>query len=164
MRRPSNELALLILLGAGARSSAAQSRLVYFPLDSATVVRLHLFRGGTVSGELLQPFASDSSQFVTCAARPNRCRWNLSRYRRVTDTIDVRRVDLRRGGRTAQGALVGMGVLLGGSAAFCALTDTGGCDPAKGGYFSYVALPSALVGAALGALVGARVPKREPAP
>jgi hypothetical protein len=45
-------------------------------------------------------------------------------------------------------------VTIAAAAVFCALTDTGGCDPAKGGFFSYVLLPAGLVGAGVGALVG----------
>ena len=167
MRRRCIELGLwAILAGSTPAAATAQSQLVYFPIDSGTVVRLHPLRtgGASISGALLEPFAPESTRFVYCAARPGPCRWNLAHYRRVTLAADVRRVDVRRGTRSAQGALIGMGLLVGGSAAFCALTDTGGCDPASGGFISYVALPSALVGAAIGALIGGGVPKWEPAP
>jgi hypothetical protein len=167
VRRRCIELGLFGILLAGTPAAApAQAQLVYFPLDSGTVVRLHPLRAGgaTISGALLEPFAPESTRFVYCAARPGPCRWNLAQHRRITLAADVRRVDVRRGSRSTQGALIGMAVLVGGSAAFCALTDTGGCDPADGGFISYVALPSALLGAAIGAVIGGGVPKWQPAP
>ncbi|MBI1967730.1 MAG: hypothetical protein HYS40_07055 [Gemmatimonadetes bacterium] len=161
MRRRCIERACAALLAAAPVSA---QQLVYLPLDSATVVRLHLLRGGTVSGRLLVPFGPDSTRFTWCPAGRGGCRWDAGRTRRLTPAADVRRVDVRRGSRSTQGAVIGGAVLVGVAATFCALTDTGGCDPARGGFLSYVALPTALVGSGIGAIVGGGIPKWEEAP
>lgn len=143
-------------------ATPAGAQLVYIPLDSATIVRLHLARGERVSGRLLAPFGPDSTRFVWCPARRAACRPDARP--RVTPAAQVRRVEVRRGHRSKQGAVIGAVTLVGAAATYCALTNTGDCDPSRGGFVSFVALPTALVGAALGAVVGSSVPKWAPAP
>ena len=161
MRSRCIELACAALLAA---APAAAQQLVYIPLDSATVVRLHLLRGGTISARLLVPFGPDSTRFTWCLAGRGGRRRDAARTRRVTPATEVARVDVHRGNRSTHGAVFGAVALVGAAATFCAITNTGGCDPARGGFFSYVALPTALVGAAVGAIVGGGIPKWEQAP
>lgn len=156
---PVVSLLCAILMVAAAPAPAQQ--LVYLPLDSATAIRLHLLRGGTVPGRLLIPFGPDSARFIYCPGARGGCR---SAAPQVMPAAQVRRVDVRRGSRATQGVVVGAAVLVGAAAAFCALTDTGGCDPARGGFVSYVVLPTALVGGAVGAIVGGGISKWEQAP
>lgn len=67
-------------------------------------------------------------------------------------------------GATWRLAAATVGIAFAAASGFGAATDTGGCDPAKGGFFSYVLLPAALVGAGIGALVGGSITVWAPAP
>jgi hypothetical protein len=143
---------------------SAQGGLVYLPLDSSSVIRLHLTGGRRVTGRLLAPFGPDSTRFVWCAGVRGPCGADARSGARVTPAADVTRVETRRGHRAARGAVVGAIAAAVGAAAVCAATDVGGCDPAKGGFFSYVLLPTALAGAGVGAIVGAGISVWERAP
>ncbi len=145
------------LLASGPGPLVAQEQLLYLPLDSATTVRLHLTDGRRIAGRLVQPFGPDSTRFVYCAGTRGPCGGTGAGVVRATPAPDVTRVDVRHGTRVARGATIGAGAAIGAAAVFCALTDRGGCDPAKGGFFSYVVLPTGLVGAGLGALIGSSV-------
>lgn len=140
----------------------AQDRLLYLPLDSATAVRLRLTDGRRVTGRLVQPFGPDSTRFVYC--RGERARCPAAGAVRVTPAADVTRVETRRGSRASRGAALGALVAAASASAFCAVTDTGGCDPAKGSFFGYVLVPAALVGAGIGALAGGSITVWAPAP
>ena len=140
----------------------AQDRLLYLPLDSATTVRLRLTDGRRVTGRLVQPFGPDSTRFAYCPGEHARCPGAVAV--RVTPAADVTRVETRRGSRASRGAALGAVAAAAAASAFCAVTDTGGCDPAKGGFFGYVLLPAALVGAGIGALVGSSITVWAPAP
>lgn len=155
LRRGAARTVALLLLGGAPLS--AQDPLLYLPLDSATTVRLHLTDGRRITGRLVAPFAPDSTRFVYCASAHGPCGGVGASRVRVVPITDVTAVETRRGSRATPGALIGALVTVGGAAIFCALTDTGGCDPAHGGFFSYVLLPAALTGAGLGALVGSSI-------
>lgn len=140
-------------------------KLVYLPLDSATVVRLHFLRGGRVTGRLLAPLGPDSTTIAFCRVRRTQCSTQGPVPERLTVPVTaVTRVDVRRGTRTTEGAIAGAFIMIGAAATFCALTDTRGCDPSHGGFISYVALPTAVVGAGIGALFGGSVTRWEQAP
>lgn len=162
MRRVSAGLVVALAL---ARPAAlpAQDRLLYLPLDSATAVRLRLTDGRRVTGRLVQPFGPDSSRFVYCPGERARCPSAAAGAVRVTPAADVTRVETRRGSRASRGASLGAVVAAASASAFCAVTDTGGCDPAKGSFFGYVLVPAALVGAGIGALVGGSITVWAPA-
>ncbi len=121
-------------------------------------MRLGLAGGSRVTGRLVVPYGPDSSSFVYCPGLYGPCQGTSTRRVRTVPTAEVVLVETRRGSRATRGAVVGALVSAGGAAVFCALTDTGGCDPARGGYFSYVLLPAALAGAGIGALIGATIP------
>jgi len=142
----------------------AQDRLLYLPLDSATAVRLRLMDGRRVTGRLVQPFGPDSTRFVYCPGARAWCPADGAGAVRVTPASDVTRVETRRGTRASRGAALGALTAAAAASAFCAVTDTGGCDPAKGSFFGYVLLPAALVGAGVGALVGGSIVVWGPAP
>ena len=142
----------------------AQEPLLYLPLDSATAVRLRLTDGRRVTGRLVQPFGRDSTRFVYCPGERAWCPADGAGAVRVTPAADVTRVETRRGTRASRGAVLGAVAGAAAASAFCAVTDTGGCDPAKGSFFGYVLLPAALVGAGVGALVGGSIAVWGPAP
>jgi len=143
--------AVLLAAFALARPSAlpAQDRLLYLPLDSATAVRLRLTDGRRVTGHLVQPFGPDSTRFVYCPGERARCPAAGAGAFRVTPAADVTRVETRRGSRASRGAALGAVAAAAGASAFCAVTDTGGCDPVKGSFFGYVLVPGALVGSSI---------------
>lgn len=142
----------------------AQDRLLYLPLDSATVVRLGLTDGRRITGRLVRPFGPDSTRFVYCPGERRWCPADDAGAIRATPASDVTRVETRRGSRASRGAALGAVAAAAAASAFCAVTDTGGCDPAKGSFFGYVLLPAALVGAGVGALVGGSISVWGPAP
>jgi hypothetical protein len=144
--------------------AAAQQRLVYTTLDSAAAVRLTLTSGWRVTARLFAPFGPDSSRIVYCPGLRSRCGPGTATAPRVAPATGVTLIETRRGTRAPRGALIGAGVVVGVAAAFCALTDTGGCDPARGGFFSYVVLPAGLIGAGIGAVIGGSVSVWAPAP
>jgi len=151
---------VVLLSGAvlAAQAPPAGEPLLYLPLDSATTVRLGLVGGGRIVGRLVAPYGPDSSRFVYCPGMYRPCRGADAGRVRAVPAAEVALVETRRGSRATRGAVAGALVAAGGAAVFCALTDTGGCDPAKGGYFSYVLLPAALAGAGIGALIGGTIP------
>lgn len=155
--RPPLATGALLLSGRllAAQAAVTHAPLLYLPLDSATTVRLQLADGQRVTGRLVAPFGPDSTRFLLCPGTHGPC--GGARSVRGVPAADVTAVETRRGSRTTRGAFIGALVAAGGAAIFCALTDTGGCDPAKGGYFSYVLLPTALAGAGVGALVGSSI-------
>jgi hypothetical protein len=112
----------------------------------------------------VQPFGPDSTRFVYCPGERARCPAADAGAFRVTPAADVTRVETRRGSRASRGAALGAVAAAAGASAFCAVTDTGGCDPAKGSFFGYVLVPAALVGAGIGALVGSSISVWAPAP
>lgn len=146
-----------LVLVSGGRPVASQESLLYVPLDSATAVRLHLANGRRVTGRLVAPFGPDSTRFAYCPGVRGPCATTERSAVRVLPAAAVTAVDTRRGSRATRGALLGALAAAGGAAAFCALTDTGGCDPARGGFFSYVLLPTTLAGAGVGALIGGSI-------
>lgn len=162
--------AALLLAGVGAltpRGAVAQvpdMKLIYLPLDSATVVRLHFLRGERVAGRLLAPFGPDSTTLVYCQVKRSTCLSSAGENRHAAPAAELTRIDIRRGTRSTEGAIAGALILIGGAATFCALTDTRGCDPSHGGFLSYVVLPTALVGAGIGAILGGGVSRWEQAP
>lgn len=159
-------VAALLALGPGAlRAQVPDLKLVYLPLDSATVVRLHFLRGGRVTGRLLTPLGPDSTTIAFCRVRRTQCGTGGPVAERLTVPVTaVTRIDVRRGSRSTEGAIAGAFIMIGAAATFCALTDTRGCDPSHGGFVSYVVLPTAVVGAGIGALFGGSVTRWEQAP
>lgn len=143
-----------LLLAATPAASAAQLKLLYVPLDSGAVVRLFMADGRRETGRLLALFHPDSTRFVYCPGLRTRCDGVDRAAPRTLGVERVVRVETRRGHRAVMGAIVGLGVALGVTAGACALVEGLGCDPARGGFFSYAALPAGLGGAALGALIG----------
>jgi len=163
-RTPAGVVVIAALALARPAAVAAQDRLLYLPLDSATAVRLRLMDGRRVTGRLVRPFGPDSARFVYCPGTRPWCPEDGPGAVRTTPAADVARVETRRGSRTRRGAALGAIATAAGASAFCAVTDAGGCDPAKGGFFSYVLLPAALVGAGVGAIVGGSIAVWGPAP
>jgi hypothetical protein len=161
---PAGVVVVAALAFARPAALRAQDRLLYLPLDSATAVRLRLTDGRRVTGRLVRPFGPDSTRFVYCPGQRARCPAEGAGAVRHTPASDVTRVETRRGSRASHGAALGAVGAVAAASAFCAVTDTGGCDPAKGGFFSYVLLPAALVGAGVGAIVGGSIAVWGPAP
>ena len=85
----------------------AQDRLLYLPLDSATVVRLGLTDGRRITGRLVRPFGPDSTRFVYCPGERRWCPADDAGAIRVTPASDVTRVETRRGSRASRGAALG---------------------------------------------------------
>ncbi len=172
MRKHSIEL-LALTLAAG--RLVAQQPLVTQPLDSASVVRLHLARGGPVQVVLLAPFAPEST-VVTYAPPPYReCGVPRAACQFRTPVTDVRAIEVPRGNRAGRGALIGAGV--GGALGFAlglavagnetcvTYPSMGGCNgPSNIAVVSATTFVGAALGAALGALFGLGSPAWGPAP
>ncbi len=163
MRPPSIESAVVLTLLC-VPGAVAQQGLVTRPLDSASVVRLRLARGGPVEAVLVAPFAPESSA-VTYAPPPLRdCGVPRAVCRFRTPVADVRAIEIPRGHRAGRGALIGagigggLGLALGLAVAGnepCVALPGASCDqPGDFALVSLTTLTGAALGAGLGALLG----------
>ena len=99
----------LVLLTIAAGPLAAQGTPVHQPLDSGTVVRLDW--GGTKQvGRLLAPLERTSPAIVFCRYASSGCLQAGAAAAQTRLTQDLVQVEVRRGVRTARGALWGAGV------------------------------------------------------
>ncbi len=171
MRKHSIEL-LALTLAAG--RLVAQQPLVTQPLDSASVVRLHLARGGPVQVVLLAPFAPEST-VVTYGPPPYReCGVPRAACQFRTPVTDVRAIEVPRGNRAGRGALIGagiggglgfaLGLAIAGSQSECTGVGPCGGGPSDAAVVSATTFVGAALGAALGALFGLGSPAWGPAP
>lgn len=90
-------------------AAAAQQPPGTWPLDSGSVVRLHLRPRGVQTGKLLTPMARDSTTWRFCVYPAPRCVPSGPRYVELP-AADVSTVELHRGTRWATGALIGTGI------------------------------------------------------
>jgi hypothetical protein len=123
-------------------------------LDSSTVVRLH-WPEGREKGRLLAPLRWDSDVVRYCRYPSFICGEATSNPPRVRAVSDLARLEVRRGNRMKQGALIGAGIgTLGGLAI---LVGQGLSDAPAQRTGQQVLTVAALAGlwSALGALVGA---------
>jgi len=176
LARAAARRAVPLLIGSLVASPVhAQQPLVTRPLDSASVVRLELARGGRVEAVLLAPFAPESSGVIYGPPRYRECGVPRSVCRFRTPAAEVRVIEVPRGNRAARSALVGaaIGGGLGLALGLAVTADDGpcvafpgaGCDqPSHLGVISLTTLVGAGIGAGLGALFGLGSPAWRPAP
>lgn len=164
MARPCIERAALALaLAVAARPSAAQGPRLSQPLPEGQVVRLHFTDGSVAAGRLLLPFDTDSSAFVYCPYGTVFCREGASQRRVVTPTVQVRRVEVRRGSEILKGLLIGVASSAVAAGILCVAAQSlsrscrGNDFP---GFATLFVVPGAVVGGAL----GLSRPHWEPAP
>lgn len=166
------ELCVLLCLTAGA--ARAQHPLVSRTLDSATVVRLSLFRDGPVTGVLLAPLDTESRVVVIAPPAHRDCGVPRVICRIEVPVAEIRRVEVPGGSQAGRGALIG--ALFGGVAGLAlGATVAGrepvclGVGPCGGGAsdaagISFMTLVGTGLGAGIGALVGLGSPNWRPAP
>ena len=166
MRKHSIELLALTL--------AAGQLVAQQPLDSASVVRLHLARGGPVQVALLAPFAPELTAVTYRSPLLRDCGVPRALCQLRTPAADARAIEVPHGNHAGRGALIGAGV--GGGLGFAlglAIAGTQyectGVGPCGGGpsdavVVSATTLVGAALGAGLGALFGVGSPAWRPAP
>lgn len=152
-----------VTLGVVAAAAArAQAPLLTRTLDSSTVVRAHLTRGGNVQGALVTSFGPTSSTLVYCWLKDPRC--TRSQPFRVP-AGSIGRLEVQDGNKAGQGFWIGTvvaGVVL--VPMTFALDGLGDGPSDTPGLFVSAVLTSALIGGGLGAVIGRSSPTWGPAP
>lgn len=137
----------VVALALGCEQAPAQTPPVTQPLDSGTLVRVHLSSGARLRGRLLARFAPTSDRIVFCRYPGNPCADPAAPGIATIPATSVARIDVAAGNRAALGAVGGaLGIVAGallGNATIGAANDT------------QVGTGGVLVGAALGAVIGA---------
>src|SRR3989475_10788808 len=163
MRPPCIETVTALALLA-VPAAPAQQVLVTRPLDSASVVRLHLVQGSRVGAELVAAWGPESGIFVYRPPFHRDCGVPRAVCQFRTPVTDVRAIEVPHGNHAGRGALIGAGV--GGGLGFTLglaiartqyeCTGVGPCGGAPSDALAAAAIT--LAGAAfdvgLGALVG----------
>jgi len=147
-------------------SIAAQQPLVQSTLDSGTLIRLHLRPDTRLAGRLLAPFGPDSALLRYCRYPAPQCTGAGTLSYRETPSLDVLRIEVRRGSHWVRGAAIGAGIgtplLFGLGYAAGTLRgpdDYGGVIPLALAYVFAAAVP-----AGIGALFGSMSPRWGPPP
>ena len=173
MRPPCIETVTALALLA-VPAAPAQQVLVTRPLDSASVVRLHLVQGSRVEAELVTALGPESGVIVYRPPFHRDCGVPRAVCQFHTPVTDVRAIEVPHGNHAGRGALIGAGV--GGGLGFAlglAIAGTQyectGVGPCGGGpsdavVVSATTLVGAALGAGLGALFGVGSPAWRPAP
>ena len=174
MRPPCIETVTALALLAVPAASAQQA-LVTRPLDSASVVRLHLVQGNRVEAELVTVLGPESGVIVYRPPFHRDCGVPRAVCQFRTPVTDVRAIEVPHGNHAGRGALIGAGV--GGTLglalglAFAGQTCVaypgfGGdyCTRSSAAVVPVTTLVGAALGAGLGALFGVGSPAWWPAP
>lgn len=156
--RPGIAAAVLIL--GLAATAKAQAPIVTRPLDTTTVVRLHLAGGGTGQGRLVVPYTPGSPTFRYCPLPFAGC---TGEREVVLDASRVTRVEVQVGTRAGRGFVIGSGVASLLIVPFFVAAGSWGDTP-RVLLIGQGVLVSLVVGGGLGALIGSSAPSWGPAP
>lgn len=156
-------ISCLIFLAA-TRVVAAQTALLFLPIDSGRVVRFQLHGGDVQRGRLLAPLCPTSIRMVFCWYPGHPCTAGDSAGIGSVLTADLSRLDVVAGTRWRTGALIGalFGIPAGAVGhAFASDPDAGSGHAAPAAQYLVI---GALGGALWGAIFGAGFDAWRPAP
>ncbi len=175
MRPPCIEtVTALALLAVPAAS--AQQVLVTRPLDSASVVRLHLVQGSRVEAELVTALSPESGVIVYRPPFHRDCGVPRAVCQFRTPVTDVRAIEVPHGNHAGRGAVLGagiggafglaLGLAFAANQTCVAYPGFGGdyCTKSSAAVVPVTTLVGAGLGAGLGALFGVGSPEWRPAP
>jgi hypothetical protein len=157
--------ALIVLLAFPLFGPASAQRLGTAPLDSGTLIRIHLATMQIVRGRLLEPFQPTiSPALVFCSYPRSPCRSTTEPPAKSIPVSQVTTLDVATGSHWLKGGLIGAGVgaVVGGAFIILAngLCDTSNCRSSG----PPTAVSLTIGGFALGALFGSSSPRWSPVP
>ena len=96
-----------VVLGLALQKAAGAQRLATAPIDSGTVIRMHLANAQTVRGRLLQTFTPSTSALTFCRYPGTPCATLSDPHVQTVPALQVTGLDVAQGTHLVKGAMIG---------------------------------------------------------